>query len=124
MARLEEFIEASIDTVVAQCDKTTNREQLIDLIDYEVDELFTERSNRTKRLDLYNLDDMLDTSQLCGEIIKFAEDRAWVEDDEGLWQGLVYGVLASVAYFSLRNCFVQLMQDRGIDVNDDFPFED
>jgi hypothetical protein len=124
MARLADFIEASIDTIVAQCDTSTNREQLIDIIDYECDELFTERTNRTKNLALYNLDDLLDTSQVCGYIIKFAEERAWVEDDDGLWDGLVYGVLASVAYFSLRNCIVQLMQDRGIDVNDDFPFED
>ncbi len=123
MARLEDLIEEGIDVVVAQCDKDTDREQLIEIIDDQYEDLFSEVV-KCQRLDTYTLDDMLDTCQICGEIIKFAEDRAWVEDDTGLWEGLLYGVLASVAYFSLRNCFVQLMSDRGIDVNDDFPFED
>jgi hypothetical protein len=55
-------------------------------------------------------------------ILKAAELDAWVEDDEGLWQGLTFGVLPAMAYYSLRNLLYQAMKDAGHDSNDDRPF--
>ena len=64
----------------------------------------------------------METAGDCAAIIKLAEQEAWVEDDYGLWDGLSYGILASIAYFSLRNLLYQAMKDAGHDSNEDRPF--
>lgn len=55
-------------------------------------------------------------------IIQVAKADAWVEDDHGLWDGLTYGVVPSMAYFSLRNLLYQAMKEAGHDSNEDRPF--
>ncbi len=55
-------------------------------------------------------------------IIEAANDRSWIADDSGLWEGMVYGTLAAVAFFSLENLIHSALEAAGVDTNDDFPF--
>ncbi len=90
-------------------------------MDEECDTLFG-RLVKQGRIDQYTVDDLVETAADCAAIIQLAEQDAWVEDDHGLWDGLTYGVLASIAYFSLRNLLYQAMKDAGHDSNEDHPF--
>ncbi len=102
-------------------DPETDRETLIERMDEECDSLFG-RLVKQGRIDQYTVDDLVETAADCAAIIKLAEQDAWVEDDYGLWDGLTYGTLASIAYFSLRNLLYQAMKDAGHDSNEDHPF--
>src|SRR5216684_4004353 len=102
-------------------DPETDRETLIERMDEECDSLFG-RLVKQGRIDQYTVDDLVETASDCAAIIKLAEQEAWVEDDYGLWDGLSYGILASIAYFSLRNLLYQAMKDAGHDSNEDRPF--
>ena len=102
-------------------DPETDRETLIERMDEECDSLFG-RLVKQGRIDQYTVDDLVETAGDCAAIIKLAEKDAWVEDDYGLWDGLSYGILASIAYFSLRNLLYQAMKDAGHDSNEDRPF--
>jgi hypothetical protein len=102
-------------------DPETDRETLIERMDEECDSLFG-RLVKQGRIDQYSVDDLVETAGDCAAIIKLAEQDAWVEDDHGLWEGLTYGILASIAYFSLRNLLYQAMKDAGHDSNEDQPF--
>src|SRR5712692_3920894 len=104
-----------------QDDPETDRETLIERMDEECDALFG-RLVKQGRIDQYTVDDLVETASDCAAIIKLAEQDAWVEDDYGLWDGLTYGILASIAYFSLRNLLYQAMKDAGHDSNEDRPF--
>ena len=70
----------------------------------------------------YDVDDLIETAYECSIIMKVAQEDAWVESDSGLWEGLTYGVLASMAFFSLRNLLYNALKNAGIDSNDDEPF--
>src|SRR5260370_33040132 len=102
-------------------DPETDRETLIERMDEECDTLFG-RLVKQGRIDQYSVDDLVETAADCAAIIKIAEQDAWVEDDNGLWDGLTNGILASIAYFSLRNLLYQSMKDAGHDNNEDRPF--
>ena len=104
-----------------QDDPETDRETLIERMDEECDALFG-RLVKQGRIDQYTVEDLVETAGDCAAIIKLAEQEAWVEDDYGLWDGLTYGILASIAYFSLRNLLYQAMKDAGHDSNEDRPF--
>ncbi len=119
--KIKDIIEAYLDNIINDFDDDTDRDELIDRLDEETDNAFG-RLVKQRRIDEYTVSDMTETAEDCSRVIKFAEENAWVEDDHGLWEGLTYGVLASIAYFSLRNCFYQLLSNRGINSNDDFPF--
>lgn len=120
-------IRAEIEETVADIigdyrnDPETDRETLIERMDEECDSLFG-RLVKQGRIDEYSVDDLVETAGDCAAIIKLAEQDAWVEDDRGLWDGLTYGILASVAYFSLRNLLYQAMNYAGHDSNKDRPF--
>lgn len=118
---IREEINTRLDDIIEDYDAETDREELIDRCTEENDAAW---GNLVKhhRLDQYTVSDLTETAADCAAIIEFAEANAWVEDDSGLWEGLTYGVLASIAYSSLRNCFYQLLCDRDIDSNDDLPF--
>ena len=51
-----------------------------------------------------------------GEVSVHAEGVA-----RALWDGLTYGVLASMAFYSLRNLIYVALKAKGCDTNDDFP---
>src|SRR5437667_12653302 len=101
-------VRAQIEETIAEIigdyrdNPETDRETLIERMDEECDTLFG-RLVKQGRIDQYTLDDLVETAADCAAIIKLAEQDAWVEDDHGLRDGLTYGVLASIAYFSLRN---------------------
>lgn len=99
----------------------TGRETVIERLDKECDSLF-ENLVKRGRIDQYDSDDLVDTAAPCAAIVAYAEEYAWVEDDSGLWEGLTFGVLASIAYFSLRNVLYKALADAGHDSNNDFPF--
>jgi hypothetical protein len=114
--------ETVADIIGAYRDKPeTDREALIERMDEECDTLFG-RLVKQGRIDQYSVDDLVETAGDCAAIIKLAEQDAWVEDDHGLWDGLTYGILASIAYFALRNLLYQAMKDAGHDSNEDRPF--
>lgn len=119
--RIKHAIEDALDTILNDFDADTDREEVIDRLDEESNTVWTELI-KYGRIDEYTVDDLVETAADCATIIEFAEKRGWVETDSGLWEGLVYGVLASIAYNSLRNCFYQLLNDRGYDTNDEYPF--
>jgi len=120
-------VRAEIDSTVGEIieeyreDPETDRETLIERMDEECDSLFG-RLVKQGRIEEYSVDDLVETAGDCAAIIKLAEQDAWVEDDHGLWDGLTYGILASIAYFSLRNLLYQAMKDAGHDSNEDRPF--
>jgi hypothetical protein len=120
-------VRANIEETVAEIigdywdTPETDRETLIERMDEECDTLFG-RLVKQGRIDQYSVDDLVETAADCAAIIKLAEQDAWVEDDHGLWDGLTYGILASIAYFSLRNLLYQAMKDAGHDSNKDRPF--
>src|SRR5712692_6658653 len=104
-----------------QDDPETDRETLIERMDEECDSLFG-RLVKQGRIDQYTVDDLVETAADCAAIIKLAEQDAWVEDDHGPRDSLTSGILASIAYFSLRNLLYQAMKDAGHDGNEDHPF--
>src|SRR6266487_2125725 len=116
-------IEATVADIIGDYRDApeTDREVLIERMDDECDSLFG-RLVKQGRIDQYSVDDLVETAGDCAAIIKLAEQDAWVEDDRGLWDGLTYGILASIAYFSLRNLLYQAMKDAGHDSNEDRPF--
>ena len=115
-------VKAVVDDVIDDFrNSQIDRETVIERLDEETDTLFGQLV-RHGRIDQYDVDDLVATAQSCASVIKVAEADAWVEDDYGLWDGLKYGVLASVAYFSLRNLLYQGLKDEGHDTNDDHPF--
>lgn len=59
----------------------------------------------------YDVDDLVRTAPACTAIIAVAKEDAWVEDDSGLWEGCTYGILASIAFFSLEHCLWQKLRD-------------
>jgi hypothetical protein len=118
-AKIEETVAEIIDDY--RDDPESDRETLIERMEEECDSLFG-RLVRQGRIDQYSVDDLVETAGDCAAIIKLAEQHAWVEDDPGLWDGLTYGILASIAYFSLRNLLYQAMKDAGHDSNEDRPF--
>jgi hypothetical protein len=99
----------------------TDRETLTERLDEECDTLWGQLVYMG-RIDQWDEDTLSEHAQECGVIIKTAKADAWVEDDRGLWEGLTYGVLPSIAYFSLRNLLYQAMADAGHDSNEDYPF--
>ena len=99
----------------------TDRETLLERMDEETDALFGQLVQHG-RIDQYDVEDLVRTAQPCATIIAVGEQDAWVEDDTGLWEGLTYGVLASIAYFALRNLLYEALKDRGHDSNEDYPF--
>lgn len=99
----------------------TDRETVIERLDEECDALFGSLV-RNGRIDQYTVDDLIATAQPCAVILKVAQEDAWVEDDCGLWDGLTFGVLASITYFSLRNLLYERLKRQGHDTNDDYPF--
>lgn len=118
---IRDTINDALDDIIADFSPETDREELIERLDGANDDAFNELVQHGQ-ITQYNLDDLVDTCAECADIIRFAEKHAWVEDDNGLWEGLTYGILACIAYFSLRNCFYEMLSKRGIDSNDDLPF--
>jgi len=118
--------EAARDTVASIIEAygdqpDTDRETVIERLDEECDTLWGQLVCMG-RIDQWDVDALVRHAGDCAAIIKTAEDDAWVEDDDGLWGGLTYGVLPAVAYYSLRNLLYQALKDAGHDTNDDQPF--
>jgi hypothetical protein len=101
-------------------DPDTDRDTLIERLDEECDTLWG-RLVYMGRIDQWGADDLARHASECGVILKTAEVDAWVEDDNGLWQGLTFGILPCMAYYSLRNLLHQAMKDAGHDSNEDRP---
>jgi hypothetical protein len=120
---VREAVKSTVQDIINDfADKPdTDRETLIERLDEENDALFGSLV-RHGMISEYDVDDLVSTAADCAAIIHVAKEDAWVEDDHGLWDGLTYGVLASVAFFSLRNLLYQAMSDAGHDSNDDLPF--
>lgn len=100
----------------------TKRDTLIERLHEDADNLFG-RLVMDKLTSDYTVDDLVETALPCATIIKVAEEDAWVEDDEGLWEGAKFGVLASIAYCSLEHLLYQALNNANIDTNDEHPFE-
>ena len=114
-------ISETVQDIIDDAEPDNDREWLIERMDEECDALFG-RLVRHGRIDQYDVDDLLEAIGPCAAIISLAKQEAWVEDDSGLWEGLTYGVVPSIAYFSLRNLLYQALADAGHDSNDDLPF--
>lgn len=120
-ADIHEAIDTRLEGIIFEADSTTDRDTVIECLDDACDDAWSNLV-QSCRLDAYTVDDFVSTAEPVAQILSFAKEHAWVEDDSGLWEGMPYGLPACVAYYSLRNCFYQAMSDRGYDINDDFPF--
>ena len=122
----EQVRDAIHETVVdadSEFDEGTDRETLIEWLDQRCDDIWGQLVKQG-RIDEYDADDLIETAAACGAILAVAKQDSWVEDDCGLWDGLTYGVLPSVAYYSLRNCLYSALKANGHDSNDDYPFRE
>jgi len=122
-ADIREAIETRVDGIILEADSTTGRDDVIDCLDEACDDAWSDLVQHGPLAD-YDIDDFVITAEPVAQILSFAKEHAWIEDDSGLWEGVTYGLPACIAYSSLRNCFYQSMADRGHDTNDDFPFEE
>ena len=118
----------TVEAVVADMvdDYTNNgwpgREGVLDRVWEEVDAAFGQLVRHGLLAD-YDAHDMVRTAPACCAIIEAANDRSWIADDSGLWEGMVvYGTLAAVAFHSLENLIHSALEAAGVDTNDDFPF--
>jgi hypothetical protein len=115
------------------------RDAVADIIEQYKDQPDSDRDTVIERLDVecdslwghlvcwgliaeWDIDTLARHAGECAAIIKTAAEDAWVEDDDGLWNGLTYGVLPAVAYYSLRNLLYQALTAAGHDTNEDQPF--
>lgn len=120
---VREMVQSTIEDVIADFkrDEDADRETVIKRLDEECDTLFGQLVQRG-RVDQYDVEDLIATVQPCAAILRVAREDAWVEDDSGLWDGLTYGVVASIAYFSLRNLLYEGLKRAGYDSNKNYPF--
>jgi hypothetical protein len=123
MADVHKAVAATVDEVIGEYkdQPDAGRETLIERLDEECDTLWGQLVYQG-RIDQWDADTLANHAGECAAIIQAAKRDAWVEDDEGLWQGLTYGVVASIAYFSLRNLLYQALVVAGVDSNNDLPF--
>lgn len=117
---IEATIQDAVQNIIDRFDEETEREEVIEALDIACDDAWCDLV-KYKNVTEYDAHDLVDTAGACAEIIHYADQNAWVEDDSGLWEGLTYGVLASIAYFSLRNCFYQALFNLGYDTNNEYP---
>lgn len=122
MENIAEAIESCLADLINDFDAETDRNDVIEALDEACDSLWCNLVRMGMITD-YTVHDLVATASECAAIIEHAEEHAWVEDDSGLWEGLTYGALASIAYFSLRNCLYQALVDMGYDTNNELPFE-
>lgn len=120
---IKEAIDAVVQDIIEDFESKpdTDREELIERMDEECDTMFGQLVQHGLISD-YDEDDLVRTAQPCAAIIQYAKKHAWVEDDRGLWEGLTYGIAASIAFFSLRNCLYKALADAGHDSNEEYPF--
>jgi len=116
----------TVDAVVADMvdgysNTETDRDDVLIRVFEEADAAFGQLG-RHGRLADYDAHDMVITAPACCAIIEAANDRSWIADDSGLWEGMVYGTLAAVAFFSLENLIHSALEAAGVDTNDGFPF--
>ncbi len=91
-------------------------EDLHDGIFIQTDEMFCDLVGGVN-VKHYDLQTMLDTMQPVATILKVAEEDSWIEDDSGLWEGLPpYGILASVAFWSLEHVLMEKLNERDNDL--------
>lgn len=110
-------IQNEVDTIAATVKEEYDEGEL----EYPQDKVFEEVDNwccqnlKHKNINAYTLDDMLDTADMCSAILKHAERQGCIENDTGLWDQVTpYGVIASVAFFSLQLCVLDKLQTLGV----------
>ena len=115
-------VDAVVTDMVDDYSNTeTDREDVLDRVFEEVDAAFGQLVRHGLITD-YDAHDMVRSAPACCAIIEAADDRSWIADDSGLWEGMVYGTLAAVAFHSLENLIHSALEAAGVDTNDDFPF--
>lgn len=122
---MKETIQKSIKNAfesLLELGEDTGREEILDAIPTILDCVWSYLVQRGPICE-YTIDDLIETLPACAEIIKYADDYAWVEDDAGLWEGLDYGLVPAIAYHSLQNCLYQAFEDAGYNLNSDYPLK-
>ena len=96
---VRDSLKATVADVISDfaAEPETSRDTLIERLDEECDTLFGQLV-QSGPVSAYDVDDLARTAQPCA------------------------GVLASIAFFSLRNLLYQYLKDAGHDTNDDYPF--
>ena len=105
-----------------QYDATTHRDTILERMNEDLDHRIWSKLVKNGQLHQYDVEDMLETAQACLTIINVAKQDAWVEDDNGLWQGCSYGVFAIIAFYSLHNLLYTALKKAGADTNTKYPF--
>ena len=106
--------------IIEDMDQDSDRDSVLERCDEEADVLWCQLSQGGMIQD-YRLSDMVETLQASEAIIRMAQEKNCVETDTGLWEGVTYGLVASIAYYSLRNLLYQAMREKGVELNDDRP---
>jgi hypothetical protein len=112
--------ELRSDIRAGDLDRDTSRETLIEWMDEKADQLWGELVQQG-RIDQYDAGELIETAPACGAILSLAQENGCLETGSGLWEGLTFGVLASMAYFSLRNLLYHFLCDAGVDSNNEQP---
>ena len=99
----------------------SDRNEVIEWLDDQCDSMWADMVQYGLLAD-YNLDDLRRTLGACTAILQVAEEDAWIESDSGLWEGVTYGVVPIIAFYSLRNCLYAALERAGYDTNNDYPF--
>lgn len=103
-----------VDAAHEIAEEEVGRNEPHDRIFEATDTIFA-RQVKAKKVSDYDVSDMLQTLGACAAILAVAEEDAWIEDDAGLWEGCEpYGVLASIAFFSLEHCIWQKLDDMDV----------
>lgn len=56
-----------------------------------------------------------DIMRLLGDVLDYCEKEAWLEDDQGLWEGLTgVSIIGSQAFFSLQNVLWQKLRNANV----------
>jgi len=98
-ARIGEFSRGSLDGAVQEV----------------VDSHWHELGFPAGRIDSWPVNPGAEVLGLCGTVLDYCDENAWIEDDSGLWEGL-HGaaVLGCQAYHSLINVVWQKLRHIGV----------
>ena len=113
---VDKIVEEWADDIAADIE-TGNiaREQAGDLVSEVVDLGWHELGFFMGRIDDWPINPGAEVLGLCGTVLDYCEEKAWIENDSGLWEGLNgAAVLGCQAYHSLQNVLWQKLRDRKI----------
>ena len=123
MNDLKDQIRVYAHLAICDCDADTERHEIMDNVSTQTDTLW-EVLVSNQPTHRYDMRQLLETAPIVTQIIEVGRDWAFLSFDELSKIGdheNPCALLANIAYYSLRTCMIQALQDMGIDFNRDYP---